>query len=74
MSSETCHYFQFDAWGIAAASRAPDAGIDEAAVAAAFRSETARRLPVKPIESLRQDFPGLDPDSFGSVEDIAPTT
>ncbi len=70
MSSETCHYFQFDAWGFAAASRAPGAGIDEAAVAAAFRSEAARRLPVRPIESLRQDFPGLDPESFGSTQDI----
>ena len=42
------------------------------AVAAAFRSETARRLPVKPIEALRRDYPGLDPGSFGSEEDIAP--
>ena len=28
VSHETCHYFQFDAWGTAAASRAPDPGID----------------------------------------------
>ncbi len=72
ISQETCWYFQFDAWGTAAASRAPDPGIDAAAVTAAFRTETARRLPVKPIETLRRDFTGLDPGNFGSEEDIAP--
>ena len=72
ISQETCWYFQFDAWGTAAASRAPDAGIDAAAVTAAFRTEIARRLPVKPIETLRRDYTGLDPGSFGSEEDIAP--
>ncbi len=72
VSQETCWYFQFDAWGTAAATRAPDAGIDAQAVATAFRTETARRLPVKPIDALRRDYQGLDPGSFGSEEDIAP--
>ncbi len=72
VSQETCWYFQFDGWGTAAARRVPDPAIDAAAVAAAFRTETARRLPVKPIEALSGDYPGLDPGSFGSEEDIPP--
>ncbi len=72
ISHETCWYFQFDAWGTAAAQRVPDPGIDAQAVAAAFRVETARRLPVRPVESLAQDFPGLVPGRFGAAEDIAP--
>ncbi len=72
MSSETCHYFQFDAWGVAAASRAPGTGIDEAVVGTAYRQELARRLPVKPIELLSKDYPGLNRSQFGSEEDIDP--
>lgn len=72
VSQETCHYFQFDAWGTAAASRTPDAGVDESGVRAAYRSELARRLPVRPIEQLREDYPGVDPASFGSSADIPP--
>ncbi len=72
VSHETCHYFQFDAWGIAVAARAADADIDEAAVGAAYRRELARRLPVKPIESLALDHPAVDRSQFGSAEDIDP--
>jgi hypothetical protein len=32
VSHETCYYFQFDAWGAAAATRGPDAAIDGAAI------------------------------------------
>jgi CubicO group peptidase (beta-lactamase class C family) len=72
LSHDTCYYFQFDAWGTVAASRARDAGIDKAAVSAAYRSEVARRLPVKPIERLPDDYPELTPGNFGSVADINP--
>jgi hypothetical protein len=72
VSHETCHYFQFDAWGTAAATRAADTGIDRAAVTMAYRQEVDGRLPVRPIEALRKDFPGLNPENFGSAEDISP--
>jgi Beta-lactamase len=72
VSHETCWYFQFNAWGTAAATRVPDASFDPERVALAFRAETARRLPVKPIGQLARDHPGLDPASFGSTEDIDP--
>jgi len=72
VSHETCYYFQFDAWGTAAAERVPDPGIDRAALSAAYRNEVSHRLPMKPITHLKKDFPGLDPGSFGSVQEIAP--
>jgi CubicO group peptidase (beta-lactamase class C family) len=72
VSHETCYYFQFDAWGTAAATRQADPAIDEAAVTAGYRSEVARRFPVKPIERLAQDFPRINAAKFGSTEDIAP--
>jgi hypothetical protein len=71
VSQETCYYFKFDAWGAAPAVREPVAGVDEAAVAAAWRAEVARRLPVKPIEALADDYPGLEPRSFGSPLDVS---
>lgn len=72
VSHETCWYFHFDAWGTAAATRVPDAGFDPERIALAYRAEVARRLPVKPIERLALDHPGLDPASFGSSDDIDP--
>lgn len=72
VSHETCHYFQFDAWGTGPAARVADPGINRAAVTMAYRREVARRLPTRPIEALRKDFPGLNPDNFGSEEDVAP--
>jgi len=72
VSQETCFYFKFNAWGTGAATRRVDAAIDHAAVRAGYRREISRRLPVKPIELLRKDYPGLDPGSFGTAEDIAP--
>jgi hypothetical protein len=72
VSHETCHYFQFDAWGTGTAARENDGGIDRAAVTALYRREVARRLPVKPIETLRQDHPGLNPENFGAEQEITP--
>jgi len=72
VSQETCLYFKFDAWGAAPATRAPAAVPGAAAVRAAYRSEIARRLPVKPISALATDFPGLDPANFGSQLDVTP--
>jgi len=70
VSHETCYYFQFDAWGVGTAARGADAAIDRAAVTAAYRREAAARLPVKPIEALRKDYPGLNPENFGSTQDV----
>lgn len=72
ISSETCWYYQFDAWGTAPATRVPDAGFDPERVALAYRTEVARRLPVKPIAQLAAEHKGLDAAAFGSTEDIDP--
>lgn len=72
VSQETCYYFQFNAWGAGTATRELDANIEEAAINALYRSEVARRLPVKPIEALATDYPGLIPGNFGSPQDVTP--
>jgi len=71
-SNETCWYFQFDAWGTAAAERVDDLGFDPERIALAFKAETARRLPVRPIEQLARDHPGVDVSNFGSTQEIDP--
>ncbi len=72
ISQETCHYLQLDAWGSAPAAREQGDTPDAESIGAAYRNEVARRLPVRPIGQLREDYPGLDPASFGSSADIPP--
>lgn len=72
ISQETCYYFKFDGWGAAPASRDSTVTADVAAIAAGYRSEVARRLPVRPIEALAADYPGLDPENFGAAADVTP--
>lgn len=71
VSGETCIYLKFDLWGIAEASYTPGAPPQAAAVAGAWADEVRSRLPVRPIEKLRDDYPGADPAAFGSTEEVA---
>lgn len=64
ISSETCHYLQLDMWGLLEADYEPGAIGDRDAILAAQASETARRLPVRPLSALARDHPGLDPAGF----------
>ena len=73
IGSETCLYSKFDMWGWAAARYVPETIANTAAVATAYNSEIAHRLPVKPIADLAKDFPGTDPTQFGSGSEIDPT-
>ena len=73
VSHETCYYFQFDAWGTAAATRVADPAINQPAISVAYGFEVSRRLPVKPIGQISKDYPGLNHASFGSKEDIDPS-
>ena len=72
IGSETCAYFQFDAWGMAAVTleRAQVAGAD--ALKRRDDAERAARLPVRPIEALGQAYPGIDATAFGSPHDVDP--
>lgn len=72
VSQETCLYFKFDAWGTAAAEWTRGEPADAAAVKAAYRQEVASRMETRPISALASDFPGIDPASFGSPQDVTP--
>lgn len=71
VSGETCLYLKFDLWGIAEASYAPGTPAEAAAVANAWAEEVRARLPLRPIERLRDDYPGADPAAFGSDTEVA---
>jgi len=72
ISSETCLYFKFDLWGYSSAIYSPASVADSAGVIEAYGREKAARLPVKPIHSLAQDYPGVNPDNFGSAAEVNP--
>ncbi|QUD85954.1 serine hydrolase [Phenylobacterium montanum] len=58
--TDTCLYFRFDAWGLAAASYAPGQVKAAPALVNRDRAERAARLPAKPISDLAATFPGID--------------
>ncbi len=69
VAQETCKYFQFDLWGaiptrFQAADRSPEE--EEEAVVAAYEAEVASRLPVRPLDEIRNDHPQAQvyPQSF----------
>ncbi len=72
ISSETCLYFKFDLWGYSTATYSPASVTSSAGVIEAYAREKAARLPVKPIRSLAQDYPGVNPDNFGSAAEVNP--
>ncbi len=77
VSSETCHYLQFNARGL---HRAESATGVEATIGAdadepvgtnhARRQELAARLPTRPIDTIATDYPGADPSAFGSTDEV----
>ncbi|WP_050759410.1 serine hydrolase domain-containing protein [Luminiphilus syltensis] len=69
-SSETCGYFQFDGWGTAPALFT--AGTVEAK--AQFRrlyEHRGNRLPVRPLDQLAEDYPGVDAKNLATADGIA---
>ncbi len=70
IASETCFYFKFDAWGRMAARYTSAAVADAATIAAKYKAEIARRLPVRPIADAAAL--GLDPSQFGSAKEVDP--
>jgi hypothetical protein len=62
ISSETCMYLQFDMWGMLNATYTPYTPSTVAvasAVIAAHQNNVAQRLPVRPIDQLDTDYPGV---------------
>ena len=73
VSSETCLYEKFDAWGTLEARYTPGRVADAARIVDAHRAEVAARVPVRPISALAQDHPGADPARFGSPGEVSPS-
>jgi hypothetical protein len=64
IASETCLYMKINLWGLVKASYEPGSISSAGDVINAYREEISNRLPVKPISTLVEDYPGLDPTAF----------
>ncbi len=72
ISSETCRYEKFDAWGWLRARYLPHAVAGAGATIRAFHHEVAVRMPVRPIAQLAVDHPGAVPANFGAANEVSP--
>jgi hypothetical protein len=64
LGSETCFYLQIDMWGVLDAEYLAKSIPNAARVVRAYRKEVAARLPLRHIETLAEDYPGIDIDRF----------
>ncbi len=65
VTQETSTFTRINLWGLLEAVYSPGAVDGAAQVRADFAAELAARLPVKPIQALAQDYPGVDISAFG---------
>ncbi len=72
IGKETCAYFHFDAWGYFSARYHPGPVPNHDAVIAAYQDESAHHVHAKPMSALASDYPGADPDRFGSPAEVPP--
>lgn len=70
VSSETCAYLKFDAWGRGAARFVAVPVKSAPGVRSAFETELAARLPVRPMSDLAAL--GAEPGLFGHPDDVVP--
>jgi len=60
ISSETCLYLKADMWGTVTASYVPESIPASDQLIKAYRQEVASRLPVRPLEKLTEEYPGMN--------------
>lgn len=72
IGSETCAYFQFDAWGMADVAFEPGPVADADAIIARDAEEMSARLPVRAMSELTARYPGIDPEAFRAAQVIDP--
>ena len=65
ITQETTSYSRANLWGLLDAAYHPGAVTGSKKIRADFASELAARMPVKPIEALVEDYPGVDVSAFG---------
>lgn len=66
VTQETTTYTRLNMWGLLDAAYHPEPVAEADHIRADFTAELAARLPVKPIQALAQDYPGVDVSAFGS--------
>ena len=72
ITAETCLYFKFNMSGSIAARYVPAQLPDTAAIIARYNDDVAHRMPLRPIQDLAIDYPGIDPNQFGSPFEVKP--
>ena len=65
VTQETTTYSRVNLWGLLDAAYHPGAVTGSEKIRAGFAAELAARMPVKPIEALADDYPGVDVSAFG---------
>jgi hypothetical protein len=65
-TQETTISTSLDMWGLVDAVYHPGEVEDSELIKSAFSTEMEARFPTKPIESLVEDYPGVDLESFGA--------
>ncbi|MFZ5879871.1 MAG: hypothetical protein ACOY0R_10920, partial [Chloroflexota bacterium] len=65
VTQETTTYSRANLWGLLDASYHAEPVAGSETIRADFTAELAARMPVKPIESLAEDYPGVDVSAFG---------
>ena len=65
VTQETALELRFDMWGLLEAVYHPHPLADAGQIRTDFLQELADRMPVKPIETLIEDFPAVDLSAFG---------
>ncbi|MBN2146656.1 MAG: hypothetical protein JW726_04675, partial [Anaerolineales bacterium] len=65
VTQETTSYTRANLWGLLDAEYHAEAVAGAEQVRADFAAELAARLPSKPIQALREDYPGVDLSAFG---------
>ena len=66
VTQETTSYTRANLWGLLDATYYPGAVSGAEQIRTDFNTELAARLPVKPIQALAEDYPGVGVTAFGS--------
>ncbi|GAB5457875.1 MAG: hypothetical protein Hens3KO_09050 [Henriciella sp.] len=74
IGSETCGYFQFDAWGVADIDYQPGLVSGEDEIIARDAQENDARIPIRPISTINETHPEIDASVFGSARDVDPAS
>ena len=64
VTSETCLYLKIDLWGTASARYEPRHEPEFGDVVSAYRDELSSRLTVRPIGTLTDEYPDIDPEGL----------